>query len=124
MSIKIENLKVGDTLYDVHREKAGNTTISYEGVWEVDVKDVGEDDHGPWADLSWNGNTPRRHRSVPSGYKQWPKEWVAGYNSVLGTGRGRQCYFCRNYENDGHKTDCAHPRAVAARKRAAKASKA
>lgn len=116
MAISISDLKVGDVLYDVHREKAGNTNMSYEGVWEVYVKDVGEDESGPWVDLSWNGNPAERRRSVPRGWKQWPKEWVAGRGE-------RRCYICDALEHQGHESDCEHPRAVAARKRAKKAAK-
>lgn len=59
MSIKTSDLKVGDVLHDIHRVKAGNTTMSVEGHWEA----------------------------------------------------------------NGHDPDCEHPRAIAARKRAAKAAK-
>jgi len=35
----------------------------------------------------------------------------------------RACYFCRKTEEQGHAADCEHPRAIAARKRAAKEAK-
>jgi hypothetical protein len=109
MAIKTSDLKVGDVLHDIHRVKAGNTTMSVEGHWEVYVKAVADD--GSWADLSWNGNRPRRVYGSTK-YKRWPKEWYSP--SISG---GRQCAICFAGESDGHRDDCDHPRAAAARKR-------
>lgn len=116
-AIPIESLKVGDILHDVHRVQAGNVAASIDGHWEVRVTAIA-DDH-TWIELSWNGNRPERHRSVPSGYKRHPKEWIQG--SLFG---GRSCGICSRTEQNGHAPDCDHPRAVAARKKAAKAVKA
>lgn len=113
-AIKTSEVKVGDVLYDVHREKAGNTTIGIEGCWEAVVSAVAED--GSWAEARWNGNAARRHRETfPKGWKRQPKEWLR--QSILG---GRSCALCQGKELDGHKDYCEHPRAVAARKRAEK----
>lgn len=114
--IKIESLKAGDVLYDVHSERSGNTTMRREGVWECFVRAV--DPAGKWVEISWNGNPARRFHAVPKGYKRAPKEWV---RSELFS--RRRCHFCRNSEPDGHTVDCDHPRAIAARKKAAKTSK-
>ena len=113
--IQIGSLKPGDVLYDVHSEKAGNTTMRREGVWECFVRAV--DSEGKWVEISWNGNPARRFHSVPKGYKRAPKEWV---RSLFG---GRKCYLCGKSESDGHAPDCDHPKAIAARKKAAKVSK-
>lgn len=112
MAIKTSDLKVGDVLHDVHRVKAGNTTMSVEGHWEVHVMAVADD--GSWADLSWNGNKPTRVWGTTR-YKRHPKEWIA--HGITG---GRTCGLCSAKESDGHREHCEHPRAIAARKRAAK----
>ena len=110
--IKIQSLKPGDVLYDVHSEKAGNTTMRREGVWECYVRAVDSD--GKWVEISWNGNPARRFAAVPRGYKRAPKEWIL---SELFS--ARRCHFCMMSKPDGHAPDCEHPRAIAARKKAA-----
>ena len=114
--IKIQSLKPGDVLYDVHSERAGNTTRRREGVWECYVRAV--DPNGQWVEISWNGNPERRFAAVPNGYKRAPKEWIL---SELFS--ARRCHFCMKSKPDGHAPDCEHPRAIAARKKAAKAKK-
>jgi hypothetical protein len=113
MSIAAKDLKPGDRLYDCHRHKAGNTTISVDGVWECYVREVGEDERGPWALISWNGNRPEKHRSVK--WKRWPKEWI-----VQGVFAEAECYMCGALKSKGHRETCEHPAADRARKRAAK----
>ena len=54
---KFETIKAGDILWDRHREKIGNTTMSREGEWEVRIISV--DPHSRSALVSWNGNPPR-----------------------------------------------------------------
>ena len=49
--------KAGDTLYDVHRTKMGNTTMSRMGCWEVRVIEVDKENQRIFA--SWNYNAPR-----------------------------------------------------------------
>ena len=110
--IKIESLKAGDVLYDVHSERAGNTTMRREGCWECYVRAV--DPSGKWIEISWNGNPARRFAAVPTRYKRAPKEWIL--SELFGA---RSCYFCGNSKPDGHTADCEHPRAIAARKKAA-----
>jgi hypothetical protein len=114
--IKIESLKAGDVLYDVHSERAGNTTMRVERCWKCYVRAV--DPAGKWVEISRNGNPARRFAAVPQEYKRAPKEWVR--SELFGA---RSCYFCGNSESDGHAADCDHPRAIAARKKAAKVSK-
>ena len=109
--IKIESLKAGDVLYDVHSERAGNTTMRREGCWKCFVRAV--DSNGKWVEISWNGNPARRFAAVPKGYKRAPKEWISD----------RRCHFCMKSKPDGPAPDCKHPRAIAARKKAAKAKK-
>lgn len=108
--MKIDSLKKGDVLHDVHTYTSGNTTMRVEGHWRVYVRDVDPD--GKWVDLSWNGNRVERYTSVPKGWKRHPKEWVRG-----GIDR---CALCHAKRTEGHAADCEHPRAVSARKRAAK----
>lgn len=54
-----DRIKPGDVLYDVHREKMGNTTMSRLGCWEVRVISV--DQEKRTAECSWNGNRPRTY---------------------------------------------------------------
>lgn len=115
--MKINTLKQGDVLHDVHTYKAGNTTMRVEGHWLVYVRDV--DPEGKWADLSWNGNRAERYTEVPKGWKRYPKEWIRG-GFING---GNRCGVCQAKETEGHTPSCSHPRAVAARKRATKETK-
>lgn len=48
----LRKLKAGDMLYDVHRHKMGNTTMSTVGVWTVRIIEV----HERHIVASWNGN--------------------------------------------------------------------
>ena len=54
MAIKFEKIQPGMTLYDRHREKMGNTTISTIGEWAVKVLSVSPTERE--AVVSWNGN--------------------------------------------------------------------
>lgn len=54
--VAFHTIKPGDRLYDCHRTKMGNTTMSRMGCWDVRVIEV--DDRG--ALVSWNGNAPER----------------------------------------------------------------
>jgi hypothetical protein len=56
MSVKFETVKAGDILYDVHRERMGNTRMSRSAVLKVAVIEVGAN----YAMCSWNGNPARR----------------------------------------------------------------
>ena len=119
---KVETLKVGDILHDVHSVNAGNSNMLREGHWIARVTEVGVRDGVPYAMISWNGTRPRIHYNTTN-YKKWPKEWIRGDPGSCGLS-GRWCAICRGREDHGgHKEDCEHPRAVAARKRATKAQK-
>jgi hypothetical protein len=51
---KLETLKAGDVLYDVHSERAGNTMLRRTGVWTVRILEVDLEKDGAY--VSWNGN--------------------------------------------------------------------
>ena len=112
--LDIKDLKAGELLYDVHTYTAGNTTQRVEGCWFAKVIEV--DPNGHWALISWNGNPARKMFRLPSSYSRHPKEWIRG---LLGT----QCYCCDQSKEQGHADDCDHPRAIAARKKAANGAK-
>ena len=52
--MKFEKIRPGMVLYDRHRERAGNTTMSRLGEWAVRI--VGVDSAKRSAVVSWNGN--------------------------------------------------------------------
>lgn len=53
---RLEKIKPGDVLYDVHSYRMGNTTLRSLGLWKVQVIEV----HETYALCSWNGNTPTK----------------------------------------------------------------
>lgn len=57
MAIKFERVQAGDVLWDRHRTKQGNTTMSRMGEW--DVKVISIDQEKGTAVVSWNGNRER-----------------------------------------------------------------
>lgn len=59
MAVKFEKVEPGMTLYDRHRYRMGNTTLTSIGEWEVRVISV--DKEARTAMCSWNGNPPRRY---------------------------------------------------------------
>jgi hypothetical protein len=54
----ISKLKAGQVLWDKHKYKMGNTTMTTWGLWQVNVIEVDAD--GQWIFASWNGNKPKR----------------------------------------------------------------
>ena len=96
--------------------RVDETYIKIKGIWQYLYRAVDSD--GKWVEISRNGSPARRFATVPKEYKRAPKEWVR--SELFGA---RSCYFCGNSEPDGHTADCEHPRAIAARKKAAKAKK-
>lgn len=66
-SMKISSLKPGQSLWDLHRYKMGNTTMKSWGVWPVHVVSVAED--GESFTASWNSNPPKKYYRVPSNWK-------------------------------------------------------
>lgn len=65
MAIKWERVQAGQTLYDIHRERAGNTSMTRVGCWEVAVVSI---DHAAGtARVRWNHNaeeTWRRYQII------------------------------------------------------------
>jgi hypothetical protein len=57
MAIKFEKIQPGMVLWDRHREKMGNTTMSRLGEWRVEVISVDAAHRN--AVVSWNHNAPR-----------------------------------------------------------------
>lgn len=55
----ISKLTVGQILYDKHKYKMGNTTMTTWGLWEVIVLEI--DPEFRWIKASWNGNTARTY---------------------------------------------------------------
>jgi hypothetical protein len=55
--VAFNTVKAGDTLWDVHSQKMGNTTMRQMGSWQVDVLEVHAVPPRVWA--RWNGNAPR-----------------------------------------------------------------
>lgn len=56
MSVKFEVVKPGDVLWDVHKQKMGNTTLSRLGCWPVRILEINYE--RKVASCSWNGNKP------------------------------------------------------------------
>ncbi len=68
---KFSTIKAGDVLFDVHREKMGNTRMSRLGCWTVEVLEVNHDEG--WALCRWNGNAPeRKYRRALARYRRSP----------------------------------------------------
>jgi hypothetical protein len=108
--MKLEKLKVGGNYYSVERVRVGNTTMRCDAIYLVRVLEIGAD----YAVVSWNGNRAERYYSKGlARLREHPPEWVRGRD-------GTRCHVCRAREHDGHVDTCEHPRAAAARKRAAK----
>lgn len=55
--MRFEKLRPGMTVYDVHRRKMGNTTMSTVGLWRVLIVSV--DHEAKRLTASWNGNPAR-----------------------------------------------------------------
>lgn len=54
MAIKFEKIEVGMRLFDIHRTRMGNTTMSELGCWEVEIVSV--DRIKRTAKVRWNCN--------------------------------------------------------------------
>lgn len=59
MAIKFEKIQAGMTLYDRHRHKMGNTTMTTLGEWPVYIKEVYPETRS--ALVSWNSNRPTEY---------------------------------------------------------------
>lgn len=71
MTISINKLKPGDVVFDVHKERMGNTAMSREGCWRVIIKEV--DVENGCVVASWNGN-PARKIYARNGKFKWRKK--------------------------------------------------
>ena len=58
--MKLEKLKPGMVVYDVHSHRFGNTMLRTVGVWEVRIVSV--DAAARVVTASWNGNPPQIYR--------------------------------------------------------------
>lgn len=56
--MKFEKIQAGQTLFDVHSYRTGNTTLRSVGVWPVKILSVHPESRT--AMVSWNGNGPER----------------------------------------------------------------
>ena len=124
MGIKFEKIKAGMTLYDVRKEKMGNTTMSRTGVWKVRVMEVNPSSRQVLA--SWNGNSPKWYREYSiTKFRKSPPEWLP---TMSFRGDRYRCHMCGATTNtksgEFHRETCTHPRAVSWRKKQAKAAKA
>jgi hypothetical protein len=54
--VAFSTIKQGDELWDCHRHKMGNTTMTQMGAWRVKIISVDESARTVMA--SWNGNRP------------------------------------------------------------------
>lgn len=54
MAIKFERVKAGDIIYDRHRSKMGNTTMTQLAEWSVEVREINTERR--MALVSWNYN--------------------------------------------------------------------
>jgi len=66
VTIAIKNLKPGDVVYDVRREKMGNTTISHPVCRAVTILSV--DTVRESVEASWNGNSAQTFRARNGGF--------------------------------------------------------
>lgn len=55
----IKNIKQGQELWSVIRQKMGNTTIKRGCLYRVVVTEIGPNNE--WIMASWNGNPPRKY---------------------------------------------------------------
>lgn len=76
MAIKFEKLQPGMVLWDVHRQKVGNTTLTELGAWKVQIVSV--DPETRTAMVVWNGNPERKwyERELKKLYVKLPKSYL------------------------------------------------
>lgn len=76
--MKIDKLKSGMTVYDVHSHKMGNTTMRTMGCWSIRIIEVFPDANTVKA--SWNSNPAQIYRE-----KAWSK-WRLNKPVMINTG--------------------------------------
>ncbi len=83
--MKIENLKEDQIVYEVGRQKMGNTTISTVVVWEVRIVSV--DLERRIVKARWNSNPTREYREMT--WRKWravkPMLVLSGFGCRLAT---------------------------------------
>lgn len=77
MAVSFDKIKPGMELLDIHRERAGSTTMRRLGLWKVKVVTV--DPSSRTAMCSWNGNKPTLYteRSLKKLYLKPTKTYLA-----------------------------------------------
>jgi hypothetical protein len=106
MAVAFTSLKVGDTIYDCHRHRVGNTTATELGIWKVRILEINLKERKVL--VSWNDNPSKweNERYFESTMiKRNPPEWVHR------VGSGTVCSICWAKKSDGHRQDCTHPKA-------------
>lgn len=63
----IKNMKVGQRLWTVRRERMGNTTMKRTAIHDVVVKEI--DPQFRWIIASWNGNPAQKY--FPRAIRRW-----------------------------------------------------
>lgn len=74
----ISRLKPGQVVWEQHKTRQGNTTMSKMGTWSLKIIEVHADADPPYVIASWNCNPPRRYyeRSVRTWKVKNPLEKV------------------------------------------------
>ncbi len=77
----INKLQPGQIVYEVRRQKMGNTNISYGALFTIKIIEV--DPEKQWVLASWNGNTARKYplRSI----KTWKVNKPEPKGMIYGT---------------------------------------
>ena len=81
--MKFEKLEAGMVVYDVHRHKLGNTTMSTIGVWRVCIVSVDRETRRVQA--SWNNNPPKTF--YPRDVAKWREKEPMLIRGALGSVR-------------------------------------
>lgn len=81
--MKLEHCKPGMTVWEVRRQKMGNTTMPTLALYSLRIKEVDLENRLVFA--SWNGNAPKWFYRV----SKWKKEKPYLVTSALGYGKRR-----------------------------------
>lgn len=81
--MKFEKLEAGMVVYDVHRHKLGNTTMSTVGVWRVCIVSVDREERRVQA--SWNSNPPKTF--YPCEVEKWREKEPMLIRGAFGSAR-------------------------------------
>jgi hypothetical protein len=83
--MKIEQLKAGQTVWDVQRRKMGNTAMRTLSVFAVVIHSVHLDGKTPCVMASWNGNPPSLRFMRDA--KNWRKSKPVLIRNAMGRAR-------------------------------------